>query len=190
LTLNEIISGCKAKKRTAQNALVQQFAPMLLGICRRYCRGEEAAHDALQDSFVNIFSYIDSINDINTAEAWMRKIAVNCCISLHRKKMMPMYAEIDESLEWANVELPSVLDSLHVEELLQVIDHLPDHLYLVFNLYVVEGYSHKEIGEILKIGESSSRSYLVRARRTVVEILQKNYKEDYIHYIEKRSEVI
>jgi RNA polymerase sigma factor (sigma-70 family) len=163
---------------------------MLMGICRRYCRGEEVAKDALQDSFVNIFSYIHSIKDVNTAEAWMRKIAVNSCIALYRKKMMPVYTAIDESLELANAELPIVFDKLQEEELLELIESLPDNLRLVFNLFVIDGYNHKDIGGILNIGESSSRAYLVRARRILIEIIQKKYQDEYASFVERRTGAI
>lgn len=158
---------------------------MLMAVCSRYCSDKEHAEDALQETFVNIFKYIDSIKDINSAEAWMRKIAVTSCIGMYRKKMMPKYLEITPAVELLNTEIPEVFANLEVEELLKIINQLPDGLRIVFNLHAVEGYSHKEIGELLNIGVSTSRANLTRARKMIINILDKKVEDDYSGYYEK-----
>lgn len=185
MNLPEIIKGCKSGKRRFQNALVHNYAPMLMAVCSRYCRDKEHAKDALQETFINIFKYIDSIKEINSAEAWMRKVAVTCCIAMYRKKVMPKYLEITPSVELLNIEIPEVFANLEVEELLQIIDQLPEGLRIVFNLHAVEGYSHKEIGDLLNIGVSTSRANLTRARKMIISILDKKVEDDYSGYYEK-----
>lgn len=156
-----------------------------MAVCSRYCTDKEHAKDALQETFINIFKYIDSIKEINSAEAWMRKVAVTCCIAMYRKKVMPKYLEITPSVELLNIEIPEVFANLSVEELLQIIDQLPEGLRIVFNLHAVEGYSHKEIGELLNIGVSTSRANLTRARKMIINILDKKVEDDYSGYYEK-----
>ena len=161
----ELIRRCKANERTAQRMLYERFSPLLMSICRRYV-GSANAEDVLQDSFIRIFQYLMQYRNEGSFEGWIRRVCVNTCIRyLEKEKRLPIEYGAEGIPEF-HVE-PSVLDQMSADELMGLIDKLPDGYRTVFNLNVIEGYQHKEIAEILGIEESSSRSQLTKARKYI-----------------------
>ena len=134
------------------------------------------ANDALQETFINIFKYINGYSGKGSFEGWMKRIAANCSISF-QKKYFKHYHEAD-ILEnnHQHSEIPDVYSKLGKEDIIALLSELPKSLYTIFNLSVIEGYSHKEISEQLGISEGTSRASLSRARARIVEIIREREK--------------
>lgn len=171
----QIVAGCKKQDRMAQKALYEQYSRVLFGICLRYCKDPESAQDLLQDGFIKVFASIKSFEGKGSFEGWLKRIFVNMALENIRKdkKLIQLTDDIQnypESQELTDNEDISVIPEV---ELLKMIQELPKGYAMVFNLYAIEDYSHKEIAEMLDISESTSRSQYVRARQ----ILQQKVKQ-------------
>ncbi len=169
----ETVSKALKNDRVAQKKLYEALAPMLYSVCLRYVQDKVEAQDLLQDTFVKIFHHLGTYKKEGPLEAWARRIAVNEALSFFRKKKKVEYS-LDFSSE-SNVWQDSgvnAFEQLSNEDLLKMIGKLPDGKKLVFNLYVIEGYSHKEIGELLSISEGTSKSQLSKAKEMLVELIQ------------------
>lgn len=164
MTENDLIKGCLKHDRTYQQALFQRYAGKMLTVCRRYARHEMEAEDLLQDTFIKVFSNIEKFKQKGSFEGWIRRIAVNTSIKNYQKHSFQKERIGLEDYEDETVD-PEAISNLSEEELLTLISELPDGYRVVFNLYAIEGFSHKEIAEQLNIGESTSRSQLVKARK-------------------------
>jgi len=173
LEIEKIIEGCKNGDRRSQDALVRHFAPTLMGVCRRYCGDGELAKDALQETFINVLKYIQSFNGVGSFEGWLRRIAVNASYKFLKKIRPVHFDENNENIGDKDFHVPDVYSTLGKEELMTLVKKLPQAQYLVFNMKVIEGYSHKEIGEMLNISPSTARANLTRARLKMVEMLNK-----------------
>ena len=148
----------------AQKGLYDLLAPKMFAVCIRYMGDRMAAEDVLQDGFVTLFSKLDSFSGIGSFEGWARKIFVNTALmSLRKSDVLKESEDIAEARSLAGDHTSAVQD-LGYKELLRLIGELPPGFRTVFNMYVLEGYSHKEIGEALGITENTSRSQLQRAR--------------------------
>jgi RNA polymerase sigma factor (sigma-70 family) len=159
----EIIRGCQKKDAGAQHRLFEKYAGTLMTICRRYACDQPEAEDMLQDAFINVFSHINQFKSIGSFEGWLRKVTVNAAIRVLQKRKI-RFTEIKNDLfELASPDA-TILSDLGAEDLLKIIHQLPDGYRTVFNLYVLEGYSHEEIGQLLKIQTATSRSQLSKAR--------------------------
>ena len=170
----ELIRRCEANDRIAQRMLYERFAPLLMSICRRYV-GSANAEDVLQDSFIRIFQYLVQYRQEGSFEGWIRRVCVNTCIRhLEKAKRLQIDYQSDDMPE-ASVA-PSVLDQMSANELMGLIDQLPDGYRTVFNMSVIEGFAHKEIASMLGIEESSSRSQLTKARKFIQRSLNANFK--------------
>jgi RNA polymerase sigma factor (sigma-70 family) len=160
----DLFQRCKKGDAKAQRILYDVFKSKLLGICRRYTGSREEAKDILQDTFIKIFSKIHQVEAVEKLEAWMYSIAVRTAIDFyHRKKADQMvFAQLDvtEMDAVADVSIKDLTD----EYLINLINQLPTGCRLVFNLFVVEGYGHNEIAEMLTITEGTSRSQLHYAK--------------------------
>ena len=173
----ELIQGCQKGQKESQYQLVQQYSAMLMTVCRRYVADKATAKDVLQESFIKIFRHINKYNDTGSFEAWMRKIAVRCSLDWLNKKHLKFEMVQMESLPMGNIE-PIVYGQLEMEEIVLLIQELTPSLRSVFNLNVLEGYNHKEIGELLNISESTSRANLVRARKILqVKLNEREFKK-------------
>lgn len=171
--IDNILKKCLKGDNRAQTQLVSYYAKKLMPVCRRYTSDYHMAEDALQETFINTFRYLNKFAGKGSFDAWIRRIAVNCSLTLVKRERF-VYKEIEIGTDYLLPQVnPDIIDTLNNEELLKVIKELPHHYYLVFNLYIIEGYDHKEIGKMLGIGESTSRSNLSRARQKLVEILKK-----------------
>lgn len=158
-----MIRRCLKNDRIAQRYLYDRYAPLLMAVCRRYV-GLADAEDVMQDSFVRIFNYIGQYRHEGSFEGWLRRVCVNTCIR-HLEKAKKLKLDFrSEDLPEQPIA-PDALSQLQTNELLGLIDKLPDGYKAVFNLSVIEGFSHKEISDMLGIEESSSRSQLTKARK-------------------------
>ncbi len=172
LNIKALILKCLECDRQAQKELVCHFAPSLLTVSKRYISGP-GAEDVLQEAFIKIFKHLDSFDvEKGSLEAWMKKIVVNTALNILRKKnVLKQHSEIDHH----DVPIsPEIYKSIDAEEIVRLIASLPTSYRTVFNLYAVEGYSHKEIGEMLGCAESSSRSNLARARQLLKKSIYEN----------------
>lgn len=173
----DLILLCQRQNRSAQNALWQQYAPLMMSICLRYLKHMETAEDILVQSFYRIFRKIDTFKSEGSFEGWMKRIVVNeCLMEIRKRKSNFLTLAIDDINEDPYEE---AIDTLEYEELLQLLDSLPDGYRTVFNLYVIEGYKHKEIADSLGISINTSKSQLLLARRR----LQEYYKKKYNHIL-------
>lgn len=162
--LEEIIQGCKAGKNRSQEMLYSMFAGKMLGICARYATDRFEAEDMMQVAFVRMFEKIQDFRGEGSFEGWLKRIMVTTSIGFYRKKlrMLPVVAS-DEFED--NVKGWDMADSrLNAQELLNLIQKLSPGYRIVFNMYAIEGYSHKEIAKELAISEGTSKSQLARAR--------------------------
>jgi RNA polymerase sigma-70 factor (ECF subfamily) len=161
----EIIEGCIRGERAAQDLLYKKFSSLLFGICLRYAGNRMEAQDVLQEVFVKIFNNIRSYNHEGSFEGWLRRIAVNTSITNYRKNLKHAFQKDVDDLMRSHEE-PSSFEDLEftAEEMLQCIERLPIGYKTIFNLYVVEGFMHKEIGEMLNIDVNTSKSQLSRAK--------------------------
>ena len=160
----ELIGLCMKGDRIAQKALYDRLAPRMFPLCIRYVGEREVAEDILQDGFVTLFTRLDSFKGDGSFEGWARKIFVNTALMYLRKKdALKMSEEIDSARN-LSTDMTSQMDDIGYRELMRLITTLPAGFRTVFNMYVVEGYSHKEIAEALGISETTSRTQLSRAR--------------------------
>ncbi len=159
-----IIVGCKKGIAKYQKALVLKYSGMLMTVARRYSYDKSYAKDILQEAFVKIFKSLDRYEEQGAFEAWMRRIVIHTALKYFDKSSFKKEHHGLENYELSQ-DVPKVFLKFNEEEIMNYINQLPDGYKQVFNLFVIEGYSHKEIGEILNIGESTSRSQLARARK-------------------------
>ncbi|HMQ60052.1 MAG TPA: sigma-70 family RNA polymerase sigma factor [Flavilitoribacter sp.] len=164
MTEQDIITGCQEGVPRCQRELVDRYAPMLLTVARRYARDQATAQDILQDALLRIFQAIPRYQPFGSFEAWMRRIVATSALQyLNKKWMRKEFNNLDNNDE--PLEMPDIYGRLGAEDLLELIARLPEGYRQVFNLSVMEQYTHAEIAGMLGISESSSRSQLVRARR-------------------------
>ncbi|MCB0667377.1 MAG: RNA polymerase sigma factor [Saprospiraceae bacterium] len=173
MTEQELIKGCKAKDRKAQKELYNLYAPILLGICRRYVKQLEDAEDVLLESFYKIFSNIDQYEGKGSFEGWMKRISVNESLMFLRRKHN-FNLSIDGSHYEIEEESAGIEDQLFEQDILNVLDTLPTGYRTIFNLYVIEGFKHREIAEELGISINTSKSQLIQAKRKLATLLKKN----------------
>ncbi|HTE01368.1 MAG TPA: sigma-70 family RNA polymerase sigma factor [Mucilaginibacter sp.] len=163
-TIEELVKRCKAGERKAQELLYKQFASKMLGVCTRYATDKMEAEDMLQNGFIKVFKKLDDFRGEGSFEGWVRRIMVHCSIEYYRKhhKMMQV-VDLEESGHEPSVNAVAA-SNLDAKDLMALIQRLSPGYRMVFNLYAIEGYSHKEIGEIMGMTEGASKSQLSRAR--------------------------
>ncbi len=172
--IEELISGCNGGDRLCQELLYRKFAPKMFGICMRFAKNKVEAEDILQDGFIKVFINLKSFRNECHIEGWIRRIIVNTAIN-HYKKKSPTLNDLD--LELSDVPFYgdySPMQNLNKQELLKYIKELPKGYRMVFNLNAIEGYSHKEISEMLKISINTSKSQLARARKALQQKIRSN----------------
>jgi RNA polymerase sigma-70 factor, ECF subfamily len=160
---NELIEGCKKHDRHAQEALFQQFSGKMYALCCRYVKSKMEAEDVLVMAFSKIFERIDQYKAEGSFEGWIRKVIVNESLTYLRKNKN-MYLETDIEAADREPDYTQLESQLEAEDLLKMIDSLPTGYRIVFNMYAIDGYSHKEIATHLGINENTSKSQLSRAR--------------------------
>lgn len=170
----QIIEGCARHDRKAQQLLYDQYSRFLLGICMRYATDKAEAEDILQDSFLKIFFNIKDFSGTGSFMGWLRKVAVNTAITHYHKNLKYRYhVEIEEYVSVETGVTSFEEDFFTSEELYKVLNELPAGYRMVFNLYAVEGYKHKEIAEMLGIDTNTSKSQYSRAKAVLRDKLEK-----------------
>lgn len=169
MSLEELINQCKQKDREAQAQLYRTYAAILFGICLKYSRNKTEAEDNLHDCFMTIFNKIDQYSGKGSFEGWIKRIAVNTVLQKYRKEEhLNIVSENFEREE----EVDSAYADINLQTLLQYIQELPNKYRLTFNMYVLDGYSHKEISEKLGTSAGTSKSNLARARMILKEKIE------------------
>ena len=159
----QLIEQCRKGDRNAQEKIYTLFSKPMYVVCQRYSKSQQEAEDILQEAFIKVFTSIKNLKDHKTLGGWIKKIVVNTALNSQRSKlyMFPM-TDIDTIAEAWEGEFS--LAGFHFEELLALIQKLPEGCQVIFNLYAIEGYTHKEIAEKLSISESTSKSQYARAK--------------------------
>lgn len=178
--LNNIIKQCIKEDRKAQKELYKLYYSKMMNVCYRYAKNTDDAQDLLQDGFVKVFSHLKSYDFKGSFEGWIRKIMVNTAIDFYRKNKGIYFVEDEDNfiIETSRVEsADSIYSNFGVEEIMQSIQQLSPVYKTVFNMYVIDGFSHKDIAEQLNISEGTSKSNLSKAKQNLQEILLKKEKE-------------
>jgi RNA polymerase sigma factor (sigma-70 family) len=170
----QIREGCFKGDRRFQQMLYDMFSSKMFGVCMRYANEYNAAQDLLQEGFVKVFRNIDKFRGEGSFEGWVRRIFVNTAIE-HYRKQVNLYAIVDNDVKAYENYDNNALETLKEQDIVKMIQKLSHGYRTVFNLYVVEGYSHKEIGDLMGISEGTSKSQLARARY----LLQKMITEQF-----------
>jgi len=171
---SEILQGCIKCKPSAQRELFEKYSPVLLGICIRYAGSVQEAEDIMQEGFVKIFMNISHFKGEGSLMAWMRRIMINTAITAYHRALKHRYHDDIEEIRETSMEHVSWSDAdFTEEELIKIIERMPEGYRLVFNLYAIEGFKHREIAVMLEIDENTSKSQYSRARRWLQERLTK-----------------
>lgn len=172
MSLEKLINNCKKGDRKAQEQLYRQYAGVLFGICLKYSRNRTEAEDNLHDSFMTIYDKIGQYKSKGSFEGWMKRITVNTVLQKYRKEeYLSLISDNHEEEE----EVIDKYHELNLQTLLSYIQELPNKYRLTFNMYVLDGYTHKEISEMLGTSTGTSKSNLARARMILKErILKEN----------------
>lgn len=165
----ELLIKCKEQDRVAQRQVYEQFAGKLFAVCKRYLKRDEDAEEALADTFFAIFTKLNQLQNLEVFEAWAKKIAVNNCLQLLRKK-----DKLEISIEETYLENTLSVDanSSFEKDIMSLLNFLPEGCKTIFNLFAIEGFAHKEIAEMLSISEGTSKSQVNFARKKLQELLQ------------------
>ncbi len=169
----KILTECKKMHRGSQRQVYEFMAPKLYRTCKRYLKKEEEIEEVMADAFYTIFTKLDQLKEVRAFEAWARKITVNQCL-LTLKKKVNFNIYIDDMKIEPQLETPeeTILDE---EDLLQLLNHIPEGCKTVFNLFAIEGFSHKEIAAMLGISEGTSKSQLNVSRTKLKELVNNLY---------------
>lgn len=160
----EMLEGCKAQREQAQKELFDKYVKLMLAVCMRYADSYEEAQDIVQDGFVKVFKKINSFTGKGSLEGWIKRIVVNTALDYLRKYKNQRFNLNIDDVDYLLKEDQVAEGKLHENDLIGLIQSLPVGYKTVFNLYAIEGYSHKEIGEKLSISENTSKSQYSRAR--------------------------
>ena len=162
MTLDELILKCKKQDSKAQGVLYKRYSGILFSICLRYSPNKTEAEDNLQDAFLTIFKKIEQYKGKGSFEGWIKRITVNTVLQKYRKQRVYSIEDEAQIEEEDNVTVDT--ETVPLDFLLKIIQELPDQYRLVFTLYVLDDYSHKEIAKMLGISDGTSKSNLARAR--------------------------
>ena len=185
----DLVEGCIKNDRQAQEFLFRTYAPKMMGVCLRYAKSKEDAQDLLHDGFIRVFTKIHSFKAESSLATWMTRVFVNYALtSLKSGYHKAIHLDIDdndikdqsseEEVSGSNdLFTASVLDELTSEDALALVQSLPPKYSLIINMYVVDGFSHKQIAEALNISEGTSKSQLSRARKMLMSMIEKKSEE-------------
>ncbi len=173
--MEKLIDGCINGKPKARKELFRRFHKVLLGTCLRYSRDKHEAEDILLEGFIQIYAKIESYSYNGSFEGWLKRIMVNTAIDYFRKnKKENLHHNIDDFNDIVSADI-DVLNQLSAKEILNLIQTLPQGYRITFNLFAIEGYSHKEISKKLHVTESTSKSQVRKARLWLIKKLKENY---------------
>lgn len=170
MSLDQLIKDCKQKKPKAQETLYRRYGSVLYSISLKYSRNKAEAEDNLQDAFITILEKVGQYKKQGSFEGWLKRIVINTALQRYRKRDV---FEIVNPGDIAAVEIEIDNDDVSLDFLLQIVQNLPDRYRLVFNLYALDGFSHREIANMLSISEGTSKSNLARARMILKEKIEK-----------------
>lgn len=171
----DFIQACIAKEGWALKKLYEFHYPVMYPVCRRYANTEEDALDILHDGFIKVFRHIDKYQSGTSLVSWIKRVMINTAIDFYRRESRRRAVDIDDAKNLASGEADA-LSNISADEIIDLLQHLSPAYRSVFNLYVIEGYSHKELADILQITESTSRSNLVKARTKLKELIAKRFQ--------------
>ncbi|MFK7933097.1 MAG: RNA polymerase sigma factor [Saprospiraceae bacterium] len=172
MTEQDLIKSCKRKDRAAQRLLYDRYSPTMFGVVRRYVRHREDAEDVLVEALFKVLTKIDMYSGKGNFEGWIRRIVVNESLMFLRKKH-----NFSMTVELSTIDAPNHLtieEDLAAQDILNLLEELPTGYRTVFNLYILEGYKHREIAELLGISINTSKSQLILAKKRMREILERN----------------
>ncbi len=170
MTEKELIAGCQQNDPLLQRALYEKYSPVMLGVCRRYIRRLEDAEDVLVEAFCKIFKHITQYKHKGSFEGWMRRIVVNEALMFLRKKHALKNAhEIQDHFDLKDEQ--NIEADLAAQDIIYLLNQLPNGYRTIFNLYVLEGYKHREIAELMNISINTSKSQLILAKKRLQNLL-------------------
>jgi RNA polymerase sigma factor (sigma-70 family) len=172
---NQIL-GCRKMQRESQRHVYEYMSPKLYRTCKRYLKKEEEIEEVLADAFCTIFSKIDQLKELGAFEAWSRKITVNHCLH-HLKRNVNFNLYLEDTPFYLQPEVAAE-SQLEEEDLLNLLNLIPEGCKTIFNLFVIEGYGHKEIAQMLTISEGTSKSQLNAAKTKLKELIAKFYYQN------------
>ncbi len=171
-----ILSECIAGNQKAMARLYHQFAPKMFGVCLRYARDTAEAEDNLQDGFIKVFANLHSFRNQGSLEGWIRRIMIN--VSLEKIRKQHLLFPVEDVSVYDSVNFSDdVIAKISADDLMKLIQELPPRYRLVFNLYVIEGFSHQEIAKEMSITKGTSKSNLARAREILKRKVLENFGE-------------
>ena len=173
MNYDELIIDCQKGKSSAQRKLFDLLSKKMMSVCLRYMQNQEEAEDMFQVAFVKLFHNLSDYNQQGTFEGWVRRIFANTCLDQLRKNKKLKYNVSIDDVDFRLEKNDFVLENLAAEDILKEIQKMPDGYRAVFNLFAIEGFSHKEIGDKLGITESTSKSQYKRARGYLLNCLVK-----------------
>lgn len=175
--LKRIVKGCRDGNPEYQKMLYERFSSYMFSICMRYAHNDADAEDIFQEGFVKVFSNIRQLRNSDALQWWMRKIFVNEALMYYKNKtVLYRLDEVPEATKDLTDEMEAEIEELSTEELTEIIRKLPQKMRIVFNMYVIDGYSHTEISEKLHISVGTSKSNLHDARKVLQQKIRQ-YKE-------------
>lgn len=179
-----LLEGCKKNDRESQRLLYQHYYAYAMSICLRYCRSLEEAKEIVNDGFMKVFQKLDQHETESSFKGWLRKIMINAAID-HYRKESKHYNHVEATADRiVEPTVGTVLDDISYAELIGMIQHLSPAYRAVFNLHVIDGYTHDEISKILNISEGTSKSNLMKARQNLKAMIEKaNRKGAYAKYV-------
>lgn len=166
----DIIKRCIEGDRKAQEKLYNFYASKMKAICLRYVKSSAEAEDVFQDGFIKVFTNLKNYKGEGSFDGWIRRIIVNTAVDRYKKNLPLQQHSNYEDISETEAIILTERHELEEQDLLKILNKLPDGYKFVFNMYAIEGYSHKEIGEMLNITESTSKSQLHRARKMIQEL--------------------
>lgn len=169
----KLIRQCQKRSKKAFDELYKTYSPIIFGICLRYTRNKTEAEDLLQNCFLKILNKIDDYEFKGSFEGWIKRLTINAAINFFHEKRRSLVEPVDSYEPQSNNFDYDVVSQMSAKEIMEVVNELSIGYKTVFNLYVIEGYKHTEIAEMLQISEATSRSRLKRAREILQELIKK-----------------
>ncbi len=176
MTLEELILNCKNQELKAQEELYKKFSGILFSVCLKYSPNYHEAEDNLQDAFITIFKRIEQFEGKGSFEGWMKRVTVNTVLQKYRKQKVFKLSNEEQLEEEAVVEIED--NAVPLDFLLKIVQELPDRYRLVFTMYVLDDYAHKEISDLVGISIGTSKSNLARARGILKTKIEDYYKQN------------
>lgn len=170
ITERELVRGCLAGDHKSQSELYRRYSPVMYAICMRYSGNPENARDMLQDAFIRVFDSLKNFRFEGSFEGWLKRVAVTTCLDFNKKiRNEPFAEEIENQVHLSSGD--DIHQQMGARDLINLLQGLPVGYRTVFNLYVIEGYGHAEISELLGISENTSKSQLFKARRILQQLI-------------------